>query len=643
MHFTGSDRRLFLTLISMILLISSAIVAQVDTNNRIILGKDQDPAKNDEQLATQYFRNREYDKAIVLFEKLFEKKKSLYLYTYLLYSYVEIEDYRNAEKLVKKQIRQNPARIRYEVDLGYVFTQAGELNKAKKQFDKAISMISPNKGKIIELANAFLVRGQTNYAIKTYQEGRKIYPVYPFGLELAGIYHQIGDYGAMVDEYLDLLEIDLSQMKTIQGRLLPSLNDDPENEKNELLRRGLLRRIQRSPDKIHYSELLLWLSLQQKDFEMAFSQAKSLDRRLSEAGERIIDLAGLCISNEKYDVAIDAYKYVMKKGKNSPFYLDSKVGLLNVRYLKITSSYDYEESELYQLEKEYISVIEEYGKNVYTVPVIRYLSHLQAFYLNKVKQAISILNEAIEIYDIPPLVKSECKIELADILLFSGDIWEATLLYSQVEKAFKNEPMGHLAKFKNARLSFYIGEFKWAKAQLDVLKAATSKLISNDAMDLSLIISDNIDLDSSLVALGFYARADLLLFRNHDSLALVTLDSVFDLALTHPIFDEVIYKKALIKLENGNFEKAKELYEKIVSDYAYDILADDALFALAELYHNQFNNPVKAGELYKQLLMTYPGSLFTVEARKRFRELRGDFKEEKEVDPETKFFHDLQP
>ena len=64
------------------------------------------------------------------------------------------------------------------------------------------------------------------------------------------------------------------------------------------------------------------------------------------------------------------------------------------------------------------------------------------------------------------------------------------------------------------------------RGQLDILKAATSKLIANDAMELSLLISDNIEEDSLTTPLQMYARADLLEFRNLDNDALAVLDSV---------------------------------------------------------------------------------------------------------------------
>jgi tetratricopeptide (TPR) repeat protein len=252
------------------------------------------------------------------------------------------------------------------------------------------------------------------------------------------------------------------------------------------------------------------------------------------------------------------------------------------------------------------------------------MAHLQAFYLNKQQEAIALLEEAKQMKTLTPQERAGIKMELADILLFSGEPWEATLLYSQVEKEFKHEPVGHEAKFRNARLSYYIGEFQWAKAQLDVLKAATSKLIANDAMELSLLILDNMDEDSTYTVLGRYAKADFLVFQNKNEPAMVLLDSLQRSFPGHPLADEILFTKAQISLREGKFQDADTLLQELVSLYPWDILADNALMMRASLHEDKLNDPATAMELYQRLMTDYPGSLFVVEARKRFRELRGD-------------------
>ena len=584
--------------------------------------KKTEPDK--EKLAAEYLKNKEFDKAVVLYETLFEEKQTHFFYTYYIYCLLELQDYKSALKVIRKQIRNNPDRLRYMVDEGFIYTLSGESGKAKKIFDEAFDKLTASASQIKELANAYNYRGQTDYAIRTYLKGRELLQEPAFHLELASIYKKLEKYDEMVIEYLDLLTVDLSRMKTVKSRLQSALNDDPEGLIYDALRTELLRRIQRNPEAIVNSEMLIWLSIQQKDFNMALIQSKSLDRRLQEDGSRLIELANLCISNESYDTAIDAFNYLLTKGNESRYYLDARIGLLNTRYLKITNRYDYTQQDLFDLKEEYIKALTEFGENASTVPIMRYMAHLQAFYLDEIDQAIDLLNKAVEMPGVRPAIKADCKIELGDILLFSGDVWDATLLYSQVDYDFKNDPLGHVAKYKNARLSYYIGEFGWAKAQLDVLKAATSKLIANDAMELSLLISDNIDMDSSYTALSYYSKADLLMYRNKLDEALVTLDSIQMVALWHPLHDEVLFKKGEIMMKKGEYEIADSLFAKVVEMYPEDILADNALIIRADLNERHFGNIDIAMQLYEQLMFDYPGSLFVVDARKRYRELRGD-------------------
>lgn len=579
----------------------------------------------DEQLGLQYFSNREFDKAAAVFEQIFEEKQSVYSYTYLLQSLLELNQLDKAEKIVRKQARKYPDDPRYIIDQGYVLIRENQSNKAYKIYDQAIKDLPADQRRVIELANAFQVRRENEYAIKTYLRGRQMLaPEYTFGYELAMIYEVQGNYEKMADEYLDLLTEQPEMQNQVQARLQNSLNNDPEGEKSEALRSVLLKKVQKSPDDVMLAEMMLWLSVQLKDFESAFVQARALDRRNNENGTRMFSLAQLCASNTDYATAAKAFTYVIEKSTDASLVVQARVELLKAEYELLTNAYPVDHLALIRLEEKYKKTLGEAGNNPFVYPLMQNLAHLEAFYLNDSGSAIALLEQLIGLTGNDPQFQAGCKLELGDIMLFTGDPWEATLLYSQVDKAFKNDPIGHEARFRNARLSFYIGEFNWALAQLDVLKAATSKLIANDAMALSLLISDNIEDDSSTVQLATYARADLLFYRNMPDSALSVLDSLMQAFPGHSITDDALMLKAEILSREGRFDDATAIYLRVDKDFGDGILGDDALYNLARLYDRQLNDKTKAMAAYQELLVKYPGSLFTVEARKRFRELRGD-------------------
>jgi tetratricopeptide (TPR) repeat protein len=252
------------------------------------------------------------------------------------------------------------------------------------------------------------------------------------------------------------------------------------------------------------------------------------------------------------------------------------------------------------------------------------LAHLDAFYLGKEDEAMTMLEKAVDRVDVNPKVRADAKLELADIDLFSGNVWDATLLYQQVYMDFKNDEIGENAKFKNAKLSYYIGEFGWARTQLDVLKASTSKLIANDAMALSLLISEHYDPDSNTVALTLFSHADLLEYRNHNDEALKTLDSIFLAFPEHSIFPHVYLEKAKILMKQGKFTEADTLLGTIVAKYNEDVLADQALYTRAVMTEEHLNDKARSMALFESLMSTYPGSIYIPDARKRYRNLRGD-------------------
>ncbi len=578
----------------------------------------------DEQLALQFYQNKEFDKALDYYEKLYNKKSPQIYYSQYLNCLIETKDFKKAEKIVKKHIKQNPTFLNYQIDLGIVYTKNEEPEKAKSAWEQAVKSIKYDD-QVFSLANGFIAIRQYDYAIAAYQRGKKISQTnYPYSFELAEVYKTKGDKILMINELLDALEINDSYLQSVQNGLQTSFGADADTKQNELLKTELLKRIAKHPDKTIFSELLIWMQIQLKDWDGAFVQAKALDKRKKEEGGRVMGLAQLFSQNEAYEVAAKAYQYVISKGKDNYFYTNARMELLNVQYTKVVSKGDYTQLDLTELEKNYSITIEELGKSASIVSLLKNYAHLKAFYLNKADEAIKILDDAIAMPQLSAVQQAECKLELADILLMTGEIWDASLYYSQVEKSFKYDVIGQEAKFRNAKISYYTGDFKWSQAQLDVLKGATSKLISNDAMDLSLLISDALAIDTNEAPLLIFARADLLAFQNKDEQAKITLDSINKLYPNHALADDILYRKAKIELKHSNYTEAAKYYEEIINNYGFDILGDDATFNLADINENQFKNIEKAKELYQQLLEKYPGSLYVVEARKRYRKLRGD-------------------
>jgi hypothetical protein len=346
---------------------------------------------------------------------------------------------------------------------------------------------------------------------------------------------------------------------------------------------------------------------------------------MRENGGRVFQLALDAFNDGDYETAIEGFDYIVeRKGPSSTFYIDAKRESLRARREKLVEGYDYTTEELVELEGLYDSFLSEFGRFSRTAGIVLEYAKLEAIYLNKLPEAIALLEEMIKFPGLNDRLQAYGKLDLADYYLMNGDRWESTLLYSQVDKDFKEDLLGSEARFRNARLSYYMGDFEWAQSQFDILKASTSKLIANDALDLSVFIMDNLTMDTSSAALQLYADADLLVFQNRFEEAFAKMDTLMERFSGHSLEDDVLYLKARIHRKKREWKEAVAVLEKIVSTYPEEIRADNSLFEWAEITEKYLEDPEQAKELYEKLFLEYDSSTFAVEARKRYRRLRGD-------------------
>ncbi|MBP5400034.1 MAG: tetratricopeptide repeat protein [Bacteroidales bacterium] len=600
----------------------------------------------EEQLGIQYFQNGEYEKAVQMFAKVYNANPNSYIYYYYYQTLLQTGNFKEAERVVKKQQKASPKTQRYKIDLGFVYESAGDQQAADKVYTDAIKELPAQQNTIRELYNAFLVRKQLQYAVATLEKGRRLLNDNTlFVNELTNAYIQLNRNDMVVEEALNIVKDgDQTKISETQKILQNLLASDDDNKKFLLVKTQLLKRMQEAPENLAYVMVMQWVYQHNKDYANALVLAKSLDRKQKEDGHRVFSLAKEAGNNKDFETAISALNYLIERGESCDYYTKAQFLLMDVKYEQLASTSPIDKAAAKSLETEFDRLLKEYGYHEGTSEWVRKYAHLLAFYTDQPEKAKTVLNEAIANANRDPQEVGQYKIDLADIELYMGDVWEATLHYSQVEKDLPNDIIGQTAKFNNAKLSFYIGEFEWAKSQLDVLRAATSKLIANDAMYFSLLISDNEAEEEELdegdeeddipalfrssttdnLPLRYYAKADFLIFQNKDDEAIKMLDSVLVADPYGKLADDVYFQKAKIAIKQKDYLGAENLLQEILKSYSTELLGDDAAYLMAQLYDYYLKDSNKAMEYYQKVLKEYSDSLFTTDARKRYRELRGD-------------------
>lgn len=588
--------------------------------------QNSDPVK----VANEYFYQGDLEKAREEFEKLLTNRRNIPLVHDNYVSLLTTEkDFKEAEKYIKKAIKTFPNNFMYEVDLGIIYKAKGDDAEAAETFDELIERIiteagnENNSNKTRILAQTFYQKNLRDYALDTYLRGReKLSRPNLYALELANVYRVLNQKQDMMIEYLNFAKAQPGNINYIKNSFQRLLVEDTDLDTLEIT---LYDFIQTEVGNPVFNDLLIWTHLQQKNFSAALRQARALDRRLQNDGRNITNVGMIAFRNDDYRTADKAFAYIIDDFAESPnVRLASRYALL-AREEVLKATYPVDKAAIRTLIEDY-DKYRQNSRDIYSaMEAQRRVALLKAFQLNEIDSAIVTLTELMSQPVGKHRVIAESKMDLADIYLLDGQPWESILLYGQVEREFKDEPLGYTAKLKSAKLSYFKGEFELAQGHLDILKLATSREIANDALDLSILIKNNTVFDSTDIAMQAFANIELMLFQNQKIEALVAIDSMLVQFEGHSLSDELLLLKAKTDRELGNFESALASLEKINMTYYYDILGDDSYFLTAQILDRDLNRTEEAMEMYNEMLTKFPGSIFVSEARRRFRELRGDF------------------
>jgi len=573
-------------------------------------------------LARQFLQNGEFAKAAEYYETLFKQNPAEYYDDYLDIL-IQIKDFEKAEKVIKTLYKQSDNYPIYLLDLADLYLKQDRAADAEKQFAKIVKELKPDRYTIQQIAKKFIQLKQLDYAQKVYDKAKDILKdKNAFNLEVANLFFLKNDLTGMINAYLNEAPYQASNLSSIETGLQKGLTDE---KAKDALEKELLKRVQADKNEFVYQDLLVWLYMQRNDFDGAILQSKSLDVLRNEDGENVIRIARTAAIQKDYDAAIKGYQYVIDKGARYPWFVNANLELINVKRDKIVNSPNFTKVQLYSLKQTYYDFIKNYKNDDYTsTNAIIELAQLEALYIHEIDTAITMLVPIVENTRMTKDLLSKAKLYLGDYYIIADQPWESLLLYTQVEKDEKGNPVGEDAKFRNAKLAYYKGDFEWAQTQLKIIKANTSEFISNDAIDLSVFILDNLNTDDTDFALLKFAKADLLRYQNKLDEAEDTLDFITKNYTGTALTDDILYLKYKIEKERQHYDKAATYLEQIVENYSTDILADNAVFYLGDLYQNYLKDEEKAKSYYEKIILDFKDSTFSIEARKRFRKLRGD-------------------
>jgi tetratricopeptide (TPR) repeat protein len=568
-----------------------------------------------EEIADDYFKRGDFEKALISYQKLNEGTNNSNIFIKIIKTLQQLERYEEAEQILLERIGSYkfPPLL---VEIGYNYQLKDNLTNANQYYNEAILKAEENPIYTSSVARQFEEHSLLENAIKVYKKGMELLPDANFNIPLARIYGEQGNIEQMFSNYIDYVEAKPTFLINTKRAFSDFISENKDSENNVILKRLLLKKLQIQPDENWY-DLLSWLFVQQKEYSKSFVQEKALYKRNTETLNRIIDLAVTTVNEKDYVTANDIFNYILENSQ------DIQTLLLAHQYLLDIETTSTPKSKLSEIDKKYQTLFQQFGRYEQTLALQIAYGNFLAFHLQKPEDASVFLKQSLQL-NLSAFQEATVKLALGDILVIQEKFNEALIYYSQIQANLKNSTISQEARFKVAKTSYYKGDFDWAESQLKILKASTSQLIANDALDLKLLISDNKYDDSLHVALKLFAKADLMAFKNETNKAISLLDSILIAHKGESIIPQALFKQAQLFESKKQYDKAVVNYQSIITNYRDGILADDAYYFLAELHNNYLSQPELAKELYEKILFNHEDSIYFVEARKKYRMLRGD-------------------
>lgn len=569
--------------------------------------------QNSSSLAESYFREGEYEKASQIYESL--EKNNPFNTRYLkrlITCYQETSNYEKAADLLQKKLLNNPSQHYLRIEIGYNFDRQQKTALAKKEYDFAIDAITsdPSLGGI--MGRMFQQNNLLDYAIEAYSKTMRLYKNASYEFQIAQIYGEKGEFEKMFDSYTQLIDKDENYLGGVQRFTSRYINEDATNSNNIAFKKSLLKKSISNPKNV-WNELLSWLFTKQKEYGKAFIQEKALFNRDPAYIETVFRLAKIAFENNDITTAKKCFDFILEKTNFIEEKLTAELYLLKIA-VKTT---DKNSASLFE------KTLQEYGVNRNSLEIQLEFADYLTFKRNNPSKAIEVLEKAL-LLSTSKFKNARIKLKLGEVLVFTGRFNKALLYFSQVQTQLKNHPLSQQARFKVAQTSYFKGDFKWAKSQLKILKGSTTQLIANDAVDLFLVISDNEPKDSIPSGLIDFAKADLLAYQNKNTEAIAIYSAMAQKYQGQNIEDEVLFNQAALYLKENQYENTISNLLKIISINAEGILVDDSYYLLAEVYKNKIKDTEKASEYYQKIIFEKPSSIYLVDARKKYREIRGD-------------------
>lgn len=616
---------------------------------------------NQYNLANQLFQRGKYEEALPIFKKLHKDNPGTFLFfEKTAECLINLKRYNEAVTFTEKSMNQSIFSGRSAILLGRIYHVQGDTTKAFEIWNSTLENNKENLQIYLATARAMSERRAFDRSVQVYEEAKSFFPNSTLlSSELAGTYLQAGKYEQAINELLTLVREDPSRIDYVQHSLMRFQDDFLYDTAILEIDEFLDRLNPQHPSHYSLHQLEVWLLMERNLYERALATAKAYESRTSRPTFSLYGLGAKLLSERKFKLAEEAYKYYIENN------------FLSAKYQSM--------DELARVYTEWADYLADYNlanaarrDSLYqkAFDTLRQLS-LEAPFYDRMGQVLIKQSElALDYLHDLDLAKnyldalksrgeeeSNAQIQYVEgrILLYEGNYDRARIAFTRSKKTERIGELAEKNQYYLALTDFFSGDYEFAKIQLNALERQNTSYFANDAVQLRVWIQEGISADSTGSILEPFATAVEQFDRGDEMKAMQALTPLLSGQAYHPLTDEALLElssqvnpeltvyiysaltdylnrwgQASPLRERLMWEKARIADQVVTNEISIptdpDSGTESPLHSLAEQLP-EFPVPLPSDkqelqQLYEEILLNFPDGFYASFARQRIQELQ---------------------
>ena len=566
-------------------------------------------------IAKSLERQHEYEPALVVYQQIYSTNKNdINVIRGIKNCYQGLQQYDKLIDFLQRARRITPKNLYIPSYLAEAYFQINERDQAMLLWKNHLNNHPKDIAVYRIVASSMIAMRMFDDAIEVYKLAMaNIGSQFNLHMDIVNLSKIQLKYGEATDHLLQYYMHSPKQFNYIQRQIL-NLADE-KDQLPEIIK-IIDQYAENYPELIQIQEIQANLHIKEKNFESAFEIYQRLENKKSN-GSYLVKFANAAKENHAVEYTLKAYQVILERYPDSPFAGNASVNIAQAHMLlayqkREAGRFESAGTEIQKAIRIYDSLTVHAANPNQQIDSYNQLGGIYAQYYYDLDKSIYYYNKYIG-FQRKGVPRDGVLIKLGDVYLKKNLLSDADKTYAMVTR----KEYTALTSFKRAEILYFKGQFKEALNKIDALQKSVSIQdgLYNDILERRQLLESFAQDSRSLQQFG---QAELLIYQQKKSEAAEILSHLARSEKKISTIAGRIGGKLYLELDQP--EESRDLLQYLRGKYPDDIHVDEILFYLArtEEYLGEYN---RALDLYTKIITQYSTSLYLSEARDQARRM----------------------